>query len=568
MRVALYARYSSDQQRDASIEDQVRICRNRADHEGWTVTETFADHAISGATRERPGFQNLSEAIWASRLDVVMAESLDRFSRDLEHIAAFYKLCSFHRVRIYTLADGEVSELHIGLKGTMSALYLKDLGDKTRRGLEGRIRKGRSVGTPPYGYRVVRQLAATGELDRGLRKIEPTEAAIIGKIFTAYAGGASPRRIARDLNERGVPAPGGGVWYDATIRGRARRGDGILRNETYVGRLVWRRRFSVKDPITGRDVRRYAEESTHVVHEVPELRIIDADLWLRVRSRLTAEAAPTRPAPIEAPIAGFEDRRRPRHLLTGKLICGVCGRTFASYGQDYLGCPANRHNGCTNGARFRRPILEKRILTALGTQLMQPDLLNDFIAAFNADIPRLMAEVNAQATARHREATALDRKIANLVEAIADGRSSQAILAKLTELEAQRALLPALLPRVPFKSVPAQAMAEIYRALVAELQTTPAGNSDPEALEAARALIDKVIVTPPETNDDPPGIELIGELYDMLKAAGLDQPNNRSSNAAPDPALQRFISSVKEGPGGKAPGFLSYTRSPCKSAEH
>jgi site-specific DNA recombinase len=95
----------------------------------------------------RPGYHALLAHLRTPGADIVMAESLDRFSRDQEHIAAFYKQVTFARSRIFTLAEGEVSELHIGLKGTMGALYLKDLAAKTHRGLEGRIRAGRCVGT-------------------------------------------------------------------------------------------------------------------------------------------------------------------------------------------------------------------------------------------------------------------------------------------------------------------------------------------------------------------------------------------------------------------------------------
>lgn len=165
--VVIYARYSSDQQRDASIDDQLRICRLRAEREGWEVAEVFAGHAISGSTLLRPGYQGLLAHLRNTGADVVLAESLDRFSRDLEHIAAFYKQVSFARARIVTLAEGEVSDLHIGFKGTMSALYLKDLAAKTHRDLESRIRAGRSVGKAPYGYRVIRRLAQNGEPDRG-----------------------------------------------------------------------------------------------------------------------------------------------------------------------------------------------------------------------------------------------------------------------------------------------------------------------------------------------------------------------------------------------------------------
>jgi DNA invertase Pin-like site-specific DNA recombinase len=137
MCAVIYARYSTDNQREASIEDQVRICRARAEREGWTVVDVYADYAISGAAAGRPRFQQLLSDVRTGRFDVVIAEALDRISRDQEHIAGFYKQLTFANVRVVTLAEGDISELHIGLKGTMSALFLKDLALKTHRGLEG-----------------------------------------------------------------------------------------------------------------------------------------------------------------------------------------------------------------------------------------------------------------------------------------------------------------------------------------------------------------------------------------------------------------------------------------------
>ncbi|MES2847362.1 MAG: recombinase family protein, partial [Pseudomonadota bacterium] len=126
-RVALYARYSSDRQSDASIEDQVRVCLERAAREGWTVVQTFADRAISGASLLRPGLQGLIEEAMAGRIDLVLTEGLDRLSRDQADVAALFKRLTFAGVGIVTLADGVISELHVGLKGTMNQLFLKDL---------------------------------------------------------------------------------------------------------------------------------------------------------------------------------------------------------------------------------------------------------------------------------------------------------------------------------------------------------------------------------------------------------------------------------------------------------
>ncbi|MBX6747077.1 MAG: recombinase family protein, partial [Acetobacteraceae bacterium] len=154
-RCAIYARYSSDRSREASIEDQVRVCRQRAEREGWTVVEVYADFAISGASADRPRFQQLMADAQAGRFEVILAEALDRLSRDQEHMAAFYKQMSFAGARVVTIAEGDITELHVGLKGTMAALFLKDLAQKTHRGLEGRVRAGHSGGGRCYGYRVV-----------------------------------------------------------------------------------------------------------------------------------------------------------------------------------------------------------------------------------------------------------------------------------------------------------------------------------------------------------------------------------------------------------------------------
>ena len=143
-RAVIYARYSSDLQSDASIEDQVRLCEERLQSEGHMLVQVYQDRAISGGSvQNRDGIQRLMEAVRLGGVDLVMAEALDRLSRDQEDIAAIYKRLQFAGVTLTTLAEGEISELHIGLKGTMNALFLKDLADKTRRGQRGRGGNGR-----------------------------------------------------------------------------------------------------------------------------------------------------------------------------------------------------------------------------------------------------------------------------------------------------------------------------------------------------------------------------------------------------------------------------------------
>jgi site-specific DNA recombinase len=123
---AIYARYSSELQREASIEDQNRICRERAAKEGWSIYNEYSDSGISAASLIRPGIQKLLRDALEGRFAIILTESLDRLSRDQEDIAHIFKRISFAGGRIVTLSEGDINELHIGLKGTMGALYLKN----------------------------------------------------------------------------------------------------------------------------------------------------------------------------------------------------------------------------------------------------------------------------------------------------------------------------------------------------------------------------------------------------------------------------------------------------------
>jgi len=224
MIAVIYARYSSELQRSASIEDQVRLCRARIDREGWSYLHAYTDRAVSGASALRAAYQQLLEDARRGQFDIVVAEALDRLSRDQEDIAGLFKRLNFAGVRLVTLAEGEISELHVGLKGTMNALFLKDLADKTRRGLEGRVRQGRSGGGLSYGYVVVRECDANGDPVYGGRKINQAEAEIVHRIFAEFAAGKSPRRIAVALNREQIAGPRRGEWDASTINGNAARG--------------------------------------------------------------------------------------------------------------------------------------------------------------------------------------------------------------------------------------------------------------------------------------------------------------------------------------------------------
>ena len=531
MRAVIYARYSSDQQREASIEDQVRLCRERIEQEGWEYLHAYTDRAQSGASALRPAYQALLEDARRGGFDIVVAEALDRLSRDQEDVAGLLKRLRFAGVRLFTLAEGEIGELHVGLKGTMNALFLRDLADKTRRGLSGRIKKGRSAGGLCYGYDVVHQTGARGEPIRGGRRINQAEAAIVNRIFTLFGHGESPRAIARTLNAEGIPGPGGRPWGDTTIRGHHERGTGILRNELYVGRLVWNRLCYVKDPVSGKRRSRLNPPSEWLVEEVPDLRIVDDGLWRAVQQRLRGIRGSE--GVKKARATRFWERRRARHLLSEKAFCGVCGSPLASIGADHLACGKARRMGtCDNRRSVRRGIFEGLIVDALKNQLMAPDLVAQFIEEFHREVNRQRQGAEVERAAAQSELATVSRKLDGLVDAIADGLRAAGLQQRLDDLESRKAVLQARIagPAPPPVRLHPN-LAQLYREKVANLH---AALADPElraeALELIRGLIERVELHPAE---DGFRIELVGEIANMVTlSAGAESVGSETNRAS------------------------------------
>ena len=174
MRVAIYARHSSNKQ-IRSTKDQIARCKAWCAQKKYLVSDVFFDEAISGANiQNRPGVHTLIQALLHNRFDRIVCEDLSRLSRDQEDIAAFYKKLLFLDIPLETITEGEINELHIGLKGTMNALYLKDLADKTRRGMIASVLNGSVPGGKTYGYDLLREYK-DGQPSRGRRKINKEE---------------------------------------------------------------------------------------------------------------------------------------------------------------------------------------------------------------------------------------------------------------------------------------------------------------------------------------------------------------------------------------------------------
>lgn len=487
MRVALYARYSSDLQSAASIADQFAVLSAYVARVGGEVVAEFSDAAISGATLHRPGIQALLAFARVGRCDAVAAEAMDRLSRDQEGTAHILNRLTFYGVKLLTIADGEVGKLQAALRSTVAAMQLDDTAAKTRRGQRGRVMAGRSAGGVCYGYRVV--LVPDGQA-RGGRTIDPGEAAIVRRVFELYAQGQSPKSIARGLNAEHIPGPRARAWSPSTINGHASRGTGLLNNELYVGRLVWNRLRYLKDPDTGKRLSRVNPGAELVAKDVPELRIIEDDAWQAVKARQAELRKVHRP----------ERARRPKYLFSGLTVCGTCGGGYTLQHAERLSCfNAAVRGTCANRRTITRVELETRALTALQTKMLDPGAFRRFCDGFAARMYQMRREhLSGLAGVRHELAT-VERRILGLVEAIADGYRDETIRATLAGLEAKRAelrirvqepTLPRLLPE----------LADRYRATVGEL--VAAFNAGAlSAREKLRGYVRRIVI--------PPGHELL-----------------------------------------------------------
>jgi site-specific DNA recombinase len=521
MRVALYARYSSDQQREASIADQIRDCRRFVERDKWTVVQEYTDAAMSGASRHRPGFQALIRDARRHEFDVVVSESLDRLSRDQEDTANLFKVLSFVSVRIVTLAEGEIGPLQIGFKGTMGAIFLKDLADKTRRGLRGRVEAGKSGGGLCFGYRVVRALGEHG-LTTGQREIDFAEAAVVVRIFEEFAAGASPKAIVKRLNAERVPGPGGNTWGPSTIHGHAGRGTGILNNELYIGRLIWNRQRYIKDPDTGRRVSRRNPSEAWVVTPVPELRIISETLWQAAKARQRETRHALKPG------TNLNRARRPTYLFSGLTKCGVCGSGFTMFSKDRLACAGARERGiCTNTATIRRDEVERRVLKAMEERLWNQELFDEFCQEFTRERNRLHGAAVAAATAALKDQAAVERDIEKAVEWVThewsgvEDAAALAVRRKFTALEHRKVELAATLEAAKRaqRSRPLlhPEMGKLYRDWVIEARD---GLNDADrradATTALRGMVEEIVFTP---EGGTLAIVLKGDLAAMLAAA-------------------------------------------------
>ena len=360
-RAALYARHSKEHQAQ-SVPAQLARGRRFVDRHGGYVVEEYSDEAMTGAIMEnRVGLQRLLRDAARRAFDVAVVEDLSRISRNQGDVARIFETLVYDEVQLVSVTEGVVNELHIGLKGTMNALYLKDVSDRARRGQYAAAARGRVPGGTQYGYDADPLATGDGRVTTGHRKINPETAAVVRAIFEAADAGTPLPEIAADLNRRGIPSPAGRQWSAASLAGTRWRAAGLLRRPIYKGKIVFGRSVVVRNPKTGQRQRRPRPRSQWLESDAPHLAIVSAELFDRVQLRLDeahmrAEAATSPPKRLSPP----------PYITSGRTWCKLCGSRVTSADRQYLCCRAYKeHKACAHRWRMRRDDVVDAVLVRL-----------------------------------------------------------------------------------------------------------------------------------------------------------------------------------------------------------
>lgn len=505
MRVAFLGRYSKDSQREASIEDQYRVCSYHDLAVRYGIARRYEDKAISGARDDRPEYQRMLADAKAGLFDVLLVEDLSRLDRSGQ-TKQIIKRLKHWRVRVIGVSEGFDSDVkgykvHVTFAELKNETFLDDLSEKTHRGLFGQAAKGHNAGGRSYGYKHIpienplrKDAHGRPEIMAVNREIDPEQAKIIVQIYEWYASGKSPLWIAIELNRQRIPAPRSSTWARTSIYGDKRSGVGILNNPLYRGVYIWNRTLWVRDP-DNKKLRKRIERpaSEWVTVKAPELQIVDETLWRRVETRMESH----RNESISRALVGKNSGgRTPRYLFSGLLKCKLCGSSFTMVNARSYGCACAKDRGaCENRGLVKRANLEHAVLASIKESLLSPDVIAHYrkcTAQYLADYKR-----SVEADSTGPRLAKLEREIENMVAAIKAGQYSATLGAALTSAERERdQLRKPKVSRVAVADILPAADA-IYREMVANLGDTPADDIA-ETREQIKQIVGDAITLYPQ----------------------------------------------------------------------
>ena len=399
MNAVIYARYSSDSQREESIEGQLRECREYAERNNMTIVGTYIDRALSAKTADRPEFQHMIKDSAKELFEIVLVWKLDRFSRDRYDSAHYKHILKKNGVKVVS-AKEHISEgpegiiLEAMLEG-YAEFYSAELSEKIHRGQKENALKGKNNGGGvPLGYL----------LDKKAQKlvIDPTTAPLVVEVFEKYADGKSVRSIVEDFNARGLKTKRGQPFNINSF-------SSLLKNRKYIGEY------------------RYQD----VVIEGGVPAIVPEDLFNRVQERMEKN----RHAPAMA-------KAKEDYLLTTKLFCGKCermmvgesGKSHTGAMHYYYKCSgAKRLKDCDKKA-VRKDWIERVVVRLTMQRVMDEEKINRLIDA----ILVMQEQEDTTTPALRSQLAETESSIGNILKAIEQGIFTPSTKQRLDELEARK----------------------------------------------------------------------------------------------------------------------------------
>ena len=378
MNAVIYARYSSDSQREESIEGQLRECREYAERNNMTIVGTYIDRALSAKTADRPEFQHMIKDSAKELFEIVLVWKLDRFSRDRYDSAHYKHILKKNGVKVIS-AKEHISEgpegiiLEAMLEG-YAEYYSAELSEKIRRGQKENALKGRNNGGGiPLGYLLG---------DEQKLVLDPVTAPLVREIFQRYADGEIVRTIVEDFNRRGLKTKSGKPFSPNSF-------NRILKNRKYIGE--------------------YRYQDVVIEGDVPA--IVPEDLFNRVQERMEKN----RHAPAMA-------KAKEDYLLTTKLFCVKCermmvgesGKSHTGAMHYYYKCSgAKRLKDCDKKA-VRKDWIERVVVRLTMQRVMDEEKINRLIDA----ILVMQEQEDTTTPALRSQLTETESSIENILKAI------------------------------------------------------------------------------------------------------------------------------------------------------
>ena len=393
----IYARYSSDNQTEQSIEGQLRVCEEFAKNNNIIILDTYIDRAMTGTNDLRPDFQRMLKDSKKKEWDYVLVYKLDRFSRDKYETTIHKKTLRDNGIKLLSamerIPDSPEGIILESLLEGMNQYYSAELSQKVKRGMrETRLKGNFQGGNLLYGYK----------LDG--RKIVPDENAqeIVQYIFEQFANGIYVKDIIHSLTIKGIKNRNKPFARNTVYS--------MLRNEKYIGI--------------------YRHEDEIIDNMYPQ--IISKELFEKVREKTRVNLKGSRSV-------------KTTYLLRNKLICGYCGMPITSEsGTTRLGnkiyyykCSGRKthHNNC-NKKTLRKDILEEFVLEQLITKLSEPNI-QDIIVNGLIDIQKTFSENNKELNLLLKEKKKCQDTLNNLLKAVEQGVVNKTTNTRMQELESQ-----------------------------------------------------------------------------------------------------------------------------------